>query len=107
MRALVHIYSYSFKRDLTATLRLLIRILISFKVMATKRETGRGLGYGAVSSIDMSHETSKSLTWKKTQDRYNAIGRGRAMTSSQGPVSLSWVKKASKPETVDIFADDT
>ncbi|XP_028395800.1 angiogenic factor with G patch and FHA domains 1-like isoform X2 [Dendronephthya gigantea] len=80
---------------------------ITEPVMATKRETGRGLGYGAVSSIDMSHKTSKSFTWKKTQDRYNAIGRGRAATSSQGPVSMNWVKKASKHETFDIFADDT
>ncbi|CAB4013319.1 angiogenic factor with G patch and FHA domains 1 isoform X2, partial [Paramuricea clavata] len=76
-------------------------------VLATIRETGRGLGYGAVKSIDMPHKNSKSFKWKKTQDRYNAIGRGQTATSSQGSVSINWVKKTSKPETLDIFADDT
>ena len=83
---------------------LIINIL---KVLATIRETGRGLGYGAVKSIDMPHKNSKSFKWKKTQDRYNAIGRGQIATSSQGSVSVNWVKKTSKPETLDIFADDT
>ena len=76
-------------------------------VMATVRETGRGLGYGAVKPIDMPHENIKSFKWKKTQDRYNAIGKTQTMTSSQASVSMNWVKKTSKPETLDIFADDT
>lgn len=80
---------------------------IFFQVMATIRETGRGLGYGGVKSIDMSNKKSKSTMWKKAQERYNAVGRGQPpnMTSSQGSISMNWVKKASKPETVDIFAD--
>jgi hypothetical protein len=78
-----------------------------FQVMATLRETGRGLGYGGVKSIDMPHKNMKSFSWKKTQDRYNAIGKSQTTTSSQAPVSMNWVKKTSKPETVDIFADDT
>ena len=75
--------------------------------MATVRETGRGLGYGAVKPIDMPHENIKSFKWKKAQDRYNAIGKTQTMSSSQASVSMNWVKKTSKPETLDIFADDT
>ena len=76
-------------------------------VIATVRETGRGLGYGAVKPIDMPHENIKSFNWKKAQDRYNAIGKTQILTSSQASVSMNWVKKTSKPETLDIFADDT
>ena len=72
--------------------------------MATMRQAGRGLGYGAVQSIDMPH---KSLKWKKAQKRYNTTGRGQTVTSSQPSVKVNWVKKTSKPETLDIFADDT
>ena len=78
-----------------------------FKVVAAIRETGRGLGYGTVKSIDMPHKNSKSFAWKKAQERYNVAGSGQSTMSSQGSVSINWVKKNSKPETFDIFADDT
>ena len=75
--------------------------------MATMRQAGRGLGYGAIQSIDMPNKNSKSLKWNKAQERYNAVGRGQSMTSPQGSITMNWVKKAPKPENIDIFADET
>lgn len=77
------------------------------QVLATIREMGRGLGYGPVKSIDMPHKNPTSFKWKKTQERYNALGRGQSAFTSQASRVINWVKKPAQPETVDIFADDT
>ena len=41
-------------------------------MLATVRETGSGLGYGGMKSIDMTSQTSKAIFWRKAQKRYEA-----------------------------------
>ena len=57
--------------------------------MVPLRETGCGLGYGTVRTIDTVSNNSKTIIWKKAQERYNA---------SKPLASVN-------DEPVDMFAD--
>lgn len=68
--------------------------------MATLRESGCGLGYGRVQSIDMTSKKSKAIIWKKAQERYITSD----ITNSTKTNSTDNRGKR-KNESVDIFAD--
>lgn len=71
-----------------------------YKVLATVRETGCGLGYGGIKSIDMTSQTSKAIFWRKAQERYEATD---VLNSTKTYSNENSGKR--KNEEIDMFAE--
>ena len=69
-------------------------------MLATVRETGSGLGYGGMKSIDMTSQTSKAIFWRKAQKRYEATDVLNSIKNSSNENSGKRKNKA-----IDMFAE--
>ena len=65
--------------------------IASFQVMVALRETGCGIGYGTLQTIDTVSKSSKAIVWRKARERYH--------DASQTAQSDKF-----NAESVDIFA---